>query len=152
MGLLKKELKNGRTLGEHWAETLKDLDSYYLEEVCGEYADLKRPLPDPTDQLVFEIREEVTQRTRRDMDRYIQHQKYHEKPSGVLSSDEDSFRPIRESWWLGVQVKKGRITREQCAARTQELADWSAGLSGPPEWLEHPGEDDVPINQDETTS
>ena len=56
------KLFDGTTFGEHWAGLLKDLEPTHFENVCFEFATLKRPLPNPIDQLAFVIREQVKKR------------------------------------------------------------------------------------------
>ena len=137
MGLLMKKMPSGETLGAQWAEVLRNLNEYYFNEVCDEYADLKTPLPEPIDQLVFHIKHEVDDRYQRDYDRFLQHEKYHSRKK--TKGGCEFMRPIRESWNLGIQVRDGKMTQAECKRKTDELADWSAG-GEKPQWLDHPGE------------
>ena len=56
--------KSGKdeVVGKLWAEKLRDLDPYFLRQVCGDFADLKLELPNPADRLPFAIRSEVKRR------------------------------------------------------------------------------------------
>ena len=65
-GLMNKRTKAGEYIGNLWADMLSDLDPTHFSNVCYEYAKAERQLPQPADQLPFEIKAEV--KRRRDVD------------------------------------------------------------------------------------
>jgi hypothetical protein len=73
-GLLQKKYPNGGTVGNHWAKLLADLDFDHLENVCYEYAEMKRQPPEEVDQIAFAILEEVKLRTWKDEERRRTHE------------------------------------------------------------------------------
>ena len=66
LGLMKKKLPSGGKVGHLWATLLTDLDAAHLQDVCHEYATLRRELPEQNERLPFAIREEVRRRMDRD--------------------------------------------------------------------------------------
>jgi hypothetical protein len=132
-GLLQKQLTPDKTVGQHWAELLSDCDSGHLVDVCEEYATLRQPIPQPSDQLVFVIRSECKDREYRDRQRWEQHQKYYDQPKGVFEWVRKTHTG-RLAIGLGESVKAGRLSRADNLTRMNELMAWDKG--GPtPEWM-----------------
>ena len=98
MGLLKKELGDS-TVGDQWATQLESCEAYYVEDVCADYADMKRPLPEPMDRLIQVIVTEARNALDRDRQRWVQHQKYHQKPTEAMKRTcHDRWYPVPR--WL----------------------------------------------------
>jgi len=134
LGLMKKKftgkVEDGEpatcTVGEHWAKLMVNLDSIHFENVCDEYATMDRRLPDPTDQLPYEIIREVKERTALEVERLEQHQKYHQKVPPWRES-------VSRSLWC--RVVKFLLDVKCTPEQTKVLAAWSIGDGEPPDWL-----------------
>ena len=133
LGMLTKK-QGETTVGEIWAAQLEPLEGMYVEDVCGEFAECLRPLPDTQDRLIQIICEDVRDRRQRDMNKLHQHAQYHTKPKegawSVVRKDKVGNHAIR----LGQQVKAGTLTTEENESRLEELIAWDKG--GPkPKWI-----------------
>ncbi len=134
-GLLQKELTQGKTVGEHWATLLQPLDAVHFENVCFEFATMERPLPEPIDQLVFVIKQEVTDRAWKDRCRLEQYEKYHNQTRGAFQSvRNDKAGKIAVA--LGVACKEGRISKGENDKRVDELCEWEFRNGPKPDWVE----------------
>jgi hypothetical protein len=130
-GLMCKTLPNGSTVGNQWAKVMhsSNLDAVHFENVCYEYANMERPLPQPADQLAFDIISEVKDRKWRDDQRLEQFEKYHKRKK-MPWRDGDTDR-----WCFAMRMAIDpacKMTKEQAA----ELAAWGAKDGPMPEWVD----------------
>lgn len=139
-GLLQKEIevmvKKGdpkpakpMTVGHHWAMLLKDLDQEIFEDVCHKYATLARPLPEPQDQLVFAIMQEVRHvmsKRESDMEQFLKYHKPCQMPWREQNPTTEWCRIIK--WYqmkkqtdevveLVSQWQYGKIERPDCVPK-----------------------------------
>lgn len=124
-GILKKTLGDGhKQVGKVWIETIqaRNLDADHFSNVCYAYAMAEKRLPEPIDQLVFEIIQEVRDLMDKDQRKLEQYEKYHRSTSVMQWVKDDRTGSI--AVWLGEQVKRGHITKEENDRRMDELLAW----------------------------
>ncbi len=134
LGLMKKKftgkVEDGEpatcTVGEHWAGLMVDLDPIHFENVVDEFAKMERKLPEPIDQLPYEIIHDVKDRAQRDKDRLEQHEKYHQ-PQPLWR------QTVSKSLWC--RVVKFLLAVKCTSEEADDLAAWSIGEGDPPTWL-----------------
>jgi len=144
-GVLQKELQSQSkyssgersTVGRHWVTLLKDLEPSHFQDVCYEYATLAKPLPNPIDQLVFEIRQECLDRKAAEQAKLEQYEKYHRNNKVMQWVRSDSTGAIAVE--LGEMVRRGHLTKEENDKRMDELLAWDKQHAGEeqtqPSWL-----------------
>lgn len=103
LGLLQKSIdRTGKqTVGNHWAELLKDLNQFHFDDVCHEFADLRIELPDPIDRLPMLIRQMTSERAAIDEKRLEQHAetiRYRLVKSGRSEAREMNGTELMEAW------------------------------------------------------
>lgn len=101
LGLMQKQLTPGFTVGQHWAELMRKLDQIHFDDVCHELATLKRPLPDPIDQLPYEITAEVNDRYHREqkhLEAHVEQVRYRLVKSGQLEAANADAKELAAMW------------------------------------------------------
>ena len=124
-GLLKKQVGN-ETQGSIWASDLSrmNLDSGYLQDVCYDYASLNKNLPDPIDNIVKEIADEVRRRQYQDQRRMELHLQANRPKAGEIMATVARMGVGQASIDLGVMAKQKKITVEQNETMLNQLLDW----------------------------
>lgn len=124
-GLLQKRVGND-TQGNIWANDLAsmDLDSGYLTDVCDDYARLHRDLPDPIDNIVKEIRDEVRRRQYQDEERLRLHMQANRPKAGEVMATVKNFRVGNVAIQLAELTREKKITASQNEKFMDALCDW----------------------------
>ncbi len=128
-GLLSKSLgDSGTKVGSHWVKLIQaaDLNAVHYQNLCDEYASLEKPLPEPSDQLVFEIVRECKDRRAKDIERYEQQVKYHDQQKYKGRGDDNWYRWMH--WIIG---RKEKLTDEQ----VEDMCQWTNHDGVKPEWI-----------------
>lgn len=135
-GLLKKQVQD-ETQGQIWALDLyhMELDSGYLQDVCDEYASMKRDLPHPVDNLVKEIADEVKRRQYQDQRRLDLHMQANRPKAGELMSKVKDDRVGRIAIELGVLCRMKQISKDKNDQYMDELIEYDKGKRVLPEFL-----------------
>ena len=135
-GLLKKQVQD-ETQGQIWALDLyhMELDSGYLQDVCEEYATLKKDLPHPIDNLVKEIADEVKRRQYQDQRRLDLHMQASRPKAGELMSKVKDDRIGKIAIELGVLCKGKHITKKENDLYMNQLIEFDKGERVLPEFL-----------------
>lgn len=134
LGLMAKKVDDS-TVGNYWAGMLESCEKSYVEEVCEDYCDGFIRIPDQMDQLIYDIRAEAISRRQRELDKFVQHQRYHVKPINTweyVRQDKIGNIAIR----LGVAVREKRLSKEDNNLMMDELFAWERGEISEPEWVE----------------
>jgi hypothetical protein len=127
-GLLKRQVGN-ETQGTIWANDLAamNLDGGFLQDVCDDYASMRRDLPDPIDNLVKEIADEVRFKKYQEQRRLELHLQAHRPKAGELMNTVKDFRIGKAAIDMGVAVRNGSITVEQNDLWLEQLIGWDNG-------------------------
>lgn len=127
-GLLKRQVGN-ETQGTIWANDLAamNLDGGFLQDVCDDYASMRRDLPDPIDNLVKEIADEVRFKQYQEQRRLELHLQAHRPKAGELMAVVKDFRIGKAAIDMGVAAKSGLITAEQNELWLNQLFGWEKG-------------------------
>ena len=135
-GLLKKQVGD-ETQGSIWATDLyhMELDSGYLQDVCEDYASLRKELPNPIDNWVKDIADEVKRKQYQDQRRLELHMQASRPKAGELMGIVKDMRVGRVAIELGVLVRMKRITAEENQSRMDEVMSYDKGEAILPEWL-----------------
>ena len=137
-GLLSRKLhENGETtVGAHWARILEkqDWDWDHFENVCDDFAMMRRPLPDPSDRLLQVIMEEVSELTWRDSDRLRRYEESQRARDMMGHIRNDKIGAIALD--LAFQKKSGRIDKATHDLRLNALMDWEVRDGDKPEFLD----------------
>ena len=129
-GLMCKKLPNGSTVGAQWAKVMhsSNLDAEHFENVCYEYANMERPIPQPADQLAFDIIAEVKDRKWKDDAKLQQFEKYHKRKKMPWREGEG------DRWCFAMRLAIDpacKMTKEQA----KELGAWATKDGPMPEWI-----------------
>lgn len=124
-GLLQKRVGND-TQGNIWASDLAgmNLDSGYLQDVCDDYASLQKSLPDPIDNIVKEIADEVRRRQYQDQRRMELHLQANRPKAGEIMATVARMGIGQAAIDLGSLCKQKIITVEQNEEMLKRLCDW----------------------------
>lgn len=135
-GLLQKRVGND-TQGNIWASDLAgmDLDSGYLTDVCDDYARLHRDLPDPIDNIVKEIRDEVRRRQYQDEHRLKLHMQANQPKPGEVFAAVREFRVGPVACTLGDLAKQKKISAEDNERMLNEIIEWDKGEREQPDYI-----------------
>lgn len=127
-GLMQKELGGGVKVGSHWVQLIKqaDLNEMHFCNICDEYASLERELPEPSDQLVFEIVRQAKDRRARDVEKYEQYVKHHNQKKYAQASDDNWYK-----WMHWIISRDKPLSDEQ----VEELCQWTNHNGEKPEWI-----------------
>ena len=131
-GLMMKELPQGGTVGGQWAAVMhsSNLDGNHFSNVCYEYANFEKPIPQPADQLAFDVIAETKDRKWKDDQRTEQFTKYHQTKKKIPWRDDN--REDRFCQAMRLAYHPDPLTETQ----VDELTQW-ANHDGPrPGWME----------------
>ena len=110
-GLLQKRVGD-ETQGSIWVSDLyrMELDSGYLTDVCHDYIELRKDLPNPIDNIVKEIADEVRRLQYQDQRRLELHLQANQPPPGELMKIVGSWGIGKVAIDIGVAAKNKQLT------------------------------------------
>ena len=133
-GLMMKQLPNGGgTVGGSWAAVMhsSNLDGDHFENVCFEYANFEKELPQPADQLAFEIISEVKHRKWKDDSKLLQMQKYHATAKKAPWRDREKST---DRFFIAMGLAMDQKT-DLTDTQLDDLTKWANHNGAEPEWL-----------------
>lgn len=126
-GLLEKEMgRSKKKVGAIWVETIKarNLDKTHFSNVCHAYALAEKKLPEPQDQLIYAIIEEVRNLMARDQEKFEQFAEVHSRKKYKYRSDDIWYRAMH--WIIANGPKEEQV---------EDLIQWTNHNGERPEWL-----------------
>jgi hypothetical protein len=136
-GLLMRKVGEG-TQGGIWCKLIRDanLDIPCFEDACYEYESLRKPLPDPLDNLIHDLIADSRDLKAEQHRKWEQHSKYHAPKAGEVYDYvfKDGIGSIAVT--LGQMVRRKELTAEQNKKMLDQMFDWEKGKIDKPEWLE----------------
>jgi hypothetical protein len=136
-GLLMREV-GSLTQGQIWCNAVIDsgcnLDSF--EDVCYQFIDMKRSLPEPVDRLIFDLIQDAKDLNFEKEKKLEQHMKYHRPKAGEVMGWVRNDKTGTIAVTLGTMVKQGSITEEESSKRVDQLFQLERGEIERPEWLD----------------
>lgn len=127
-GLLQRKVGSD-TQGTIWSMDLHkmNLDRGYLEDVCADYAEMRKDLPEPIDNLVKEIADAVRFKSYQDDRRLQLHMQAHRPKAGELMAIVKDMKIGSAAIDMGVAAKNGQISAEQNQMWVDQLFEWEKG-------------------------
>jgi hypothetical protein len=116
MGLLKREVAEGRTVGSVWAEILTRLEASDVEEAVDAYCSGYKSLPDPGDRLITEIVQTASDAAYERQRRWDQYAEVHARKKYVWR--EGSSLPVCVA--IRYLLARGPVS----ADKVEELVAW----------------------------
>ena len=127
-GLLEKEMgKNKTKVGTIWVQTIKDhnLDRDHFSNVCYAYAMAEKKLPEPQDQLIYAIVEEVKSLMAKDKLKWEQHVEVHSRKKYQQTKEDLWYRAMH---WI--------YANNPSDEQVEELLSWTNRGGAKPKWVE----------------
>lgn len=130
LGLMQKKVGND-TVGSHWAKVIQSrkLDVAHFEDVCYEWAMMKRKMPDRQEDIIANIIYEVRKRMNRDWENLESHMKYHQTKLGSWLYSENSS--------VAKACKYLMENKNVSWEKTEALVAYAKGEGQAPSWLEN---------------
>lgn len=136
-GLLMREV-GSLTQGQIWGNAVIDsgcnLDCF--EEVCYELIDMKRPLPEPLDGLIFDLIQDAKDLHYKEQQKLEAYEKYHRPKAGDVMKWVKNDKTGNLAVTLGTMAKAGVISAEENLKRLDQLFEYERGEIDRPEWLD----------------
>lgn len=120
-----------------WCSLIKGVHVCDLDEVVTEICEgvrLGTERYEKPERLPYNILDECNRRAARRHEKKQQEEKYHSSTGAMDYVRNDRIGHMAID--LGVEVRQGKITPEQCKARVTALLNWEQGLQPRPDWLD----------------